>query len=54
MKLVKARLRSRLNGRSRARLMRIATEGLELINVDFNEVLDIFKAQKTLETPVNF
>ena len=45
MKLVKTRLRSRLNGCSLARLMQIATEGLKVINVDFNEILYIFKRQ---------
>ena len=47
MKLVKTRLRSRIDDRSLARLMRIATEGPELVHVDvdFNEILDIFKAQ---------
>ena len=45
MKLVKTRLRSRINDHNLARLMRIATEGPELVHVDFNEILDIFKAQ---------
>ena len=45
MKLVKTRLRSRINDRNLARLIRIATEGPELVHVDFNEILDIFKAQ---------
>ena len=47
MKLVKTRLRSRIDDRSLARLMRIATEEPELVHVDvdFNEILDIFKAQ---------
>ena len=45
MKLVKTRLRSRLNGHSLARLMQIAKEGLKVINVDFNEILYIFKTQ---------
>ena len=45
MKLVKTRLRSRINDRNLARLMHIATEGPELVRVDFNEILDIFKAQ---------
>ena len=44
MKLVKTRLRSRINDRNLARLMPIATEGPELVHVDFNEILDIFKA----------
>ena len=45
MNLVKTRLRSRINDCNLARLMRIATEGPELVHVDFNEILDIFKAQ---------
>ena len=45
MKLVKTRLRSRINDRNLVRLMRITTEGPELVQVDFNEILDIFKAQ---------
>ena len=36
MKLVKTRLRSRINDRNLARLMRIATEEPELVHVDFN------------------
>ena len=43
MKLVKTRLRSRINDRNLARLMRIATEGPELVHVDFNEILDILR-----------
>ena len=45
MKLVKTRIRSRINDHNLASLMRIATEGPELVHVDFNEILDIFKAQ---------
>lgn len=42
MKLIKTRLRSRLNDSNLARLMRIAIEGPQL-DVDFCEILDIFK-----------
>ena len=45
MTLVKTRLRSRINDRNLARLMRITTEEPELVHVDFNEILDVFKAQ---------
>ena len=45
MKLVKTRLRNRLNDSNLARLMRIAVEGPELLLVDFNEIVDIFKEQ---------
>ena len=41
MKLVKTRLRCRINDRNLARFMRIATEGPELVHVDFNEILDV-------------
>ena len=43
MKLVKSRLRNRINDINLSRLMRIAIEGPELSSVDFSEVLDIFK-----------
>ena len=43
MKLVKTRLRSRINDINLARLMRIAIEGPELSIVDFNKVMDVFK-----------
>ena len=43
MKLVKTRLRIRLNDSNLASLMRIAIEGPELLHVDFNEILDVFK-----------
>ena len=46
MKLVKTRLRSRLNDCNLASLMRIAIEGPELLHVDFNEILDVFKEKK--------
>ena len=45
MKLVKTRLRTRINDRNLARLMQIAIEGPELVHLEFNEILDIFKAQ---------
>ena len=45
MKLIKTRLRSRISGSNLARLMRIAIEGPDLKEVDFNQVLDIFKDQ---------
>ena len=45
MRLVKSRLRSRIDDRNLARLMRIATEGPELVHVHFNEILNIFKTQ---------
>ena len=38
--------RSRLNDSNLANLMRIAIEGLELLHVDFNEILDVFKEKK--------
>ena len=43
MKMVKTRLRSRLNDVNLARLMRIAIEGSQLSTTYFNEILDIFK-----------
>ncbi len=43
MKLIKTRLRSRLNDSNLARLMRIAIEGPQLEDVNFCEILDIFK-----------
>ncbi len=43
MKLIKTRLRSRLTEQNLARLMRIAIEGPELNEINFNEILDIFK-----------
>ena len=43
MKLIKTRLRSRLNDTNLARLMRIAIEGPNLKDVNFNEIVDIFK-----------
>ena len=46
MKLIKSRLRNRISDSNLPRLMRIAIEGPELSQVNFNEVLDIFKEQK--------
>lgn len=45
MKQIKTRLRNRISDENLPRLMRIAIEGPELTEVDFNEVLDIFKKQ---------
>ena len=43
MKMVKTRLRSKLNDVNLARLMRIAIEGPQLSTTDFSNILDIFK-----------
>lgn len=43
MKLIKTRIRNSITDQNLGRLMRIAIEGPELSNVNFNEVLDIFK-----------
>ena len=43
MKIMKTRLRSRLNDVNLARLMQIAIEGPQLYTTDFNEILDILK-----------
>ena len=43
MKLIKTRLRSRLSQLNLEHLMKIAIEGPQLTNVDFDEVLDILK-----------
>ncbi len=43
MKLIKTRLRSRLTEQNLARLMRIAIEGPELNEINFSEILDVFK-----------
>ncbi len=45
MKLVQNRLRNRLSDVSLAILMRIAIEGPELTDIDFEEILNIFKLQ---------
>ena len=43
MKMIKTRLRNRLNDSNLTRLMRIGIEGPELNSVNFAEILDIFK-----------
>ncbi len=43
MKMIKTRLRNRLSDENLTHLMRIAIEGLNLSEVNFNEILDIFK-----------
>ena len=43
MKMIKTRLRNRLNGTNLKRLMQIAIEGPEMKLVDFDEVLDVFR-----------
>ena len=43
MKLIKTRLRNRLSDSNLEHLMKIAIEGPSISNVDFNEILDIFK-----------
>ena len=43
LKMVKTRLRSRLNDVNLARLMRVAIEGPQLSTTDFSEILEIFK-----------
>ena len=43
MKIIKTRLRNRLNDTNLKRLMRIAIEGPEMKLVDFDEVLDVFR-----------
>ena len=43
MKQIKTRLRNRLTDANLARLMRIAVEGPELADVNFQEVLEVFK-----------
>ncbi len=48
MKLVKNRLRNRLSDVSLAILMRIAIEGPELTDIDFEEILNIFKLQNRI------
>ncbi len=42
MKMIKTRLRNRLNDTNLKRLMRIAIEGPELKFVDFDQILDVF------------
>ena len=43
MKLIKTRLRSRLSQSNLEHLMKIAIEGPQLTDVDFDEILDILK-----------
>ena len=43
MKMIKTRLRNRLSDENLTHLMRIAIEGPDMKEVDFNEILDIFK-----------
>ena len=43
MKLIKIRLRNRLSDSNLEHLMKIAIEGPSISNVDFDEILDIFK-----------
>ena len=43
MKLIKTRLRNRLSDSNLEHLIKIAIEGPSISNVDFNEILDIFK-----------
>ena len=43
MKLIKTRLRNRLSDSNLEHLMKIVIEGPSISNVDFNEILDIFK-----------
>ncbi len=46
MKMIKSRLRNRLSDENLTHLMRIAIEGPDLSEVNFNEILDIFKEKK--------
>ena len=43
MKMIKTRLRNRLSDANLQHLMRVAIEGPDLKEVDFNQILDIFK-----------
>ncbi len=43
MKMIKTRLRNRLFDENLTHLMRIAIEGPDLSEVNFSEILDIFK-----------
>ena len=45
MKIIKNRLRNRLSDASLDKLMRVAIEGPDLSNVNFSQILDIFKLQ---------
>ncbi len=46
MKMIKTRLRNRLSDENLTHLMRIAIEGSDLSEVNFNEILDIFNGKK--------
>ena len=48
MKLIKTRLRNRLSDSNLEHLMKIAIEGASISNVDFNEILDIFKQKNSV------
>lgn len=43
MKLVKTRLRNMISDENLPRLLRIGIEGPKLTNVNFNEILNVFK-----------
>ena len=45
MKMIKTRLRNRLSDDNLQHLMRVAIEGLELKDVDFNAILEVFKSK---------
>ena len=45
MKMIKARLRNRLSDDNLQHLMRVAIEGPELKDVDFNAILEVFKSK---------
>ena len=50
MKQIKTRLRYRPNYANLGHLMRIAIEGPELSSVNFDEVLEVFKERKIIES----
>ena len=43
MKMIKTRLRNQLSDANLQHLIKVAIEGPELKDVDFNEILEIFK-----------
>ena len=45
MKMIKTRLRNRLSDDNLQHLMRVAIEGPELKDVDFNAILEVFKSK---------
>ena len=51
MKMIKTRLRKRLNDTNLMRLMRIAIEGPEMKLVDFDEVLNVFRENNRRISP---